>query len=878
MGLLIYAGLVFLLSLAALKKQSRLILFLLQFQSFLFVFFFFWFTLENYQILQVQKVGYQFEKITNNFRDPARSVSIGGDQAKDDLYSADLPPAAIRITPSLSATQADVKVLADGILVLRGRLPLNAMSLKDGDKIQCGDREMTFLNKGAFQRGFSYQNQNWSWPRNEWRLQKQKEPVLSSNFSSRLYTVSEIAKSLGIACDSKGAVSMQQIRFSASRSPVHINSVMLFGAGKNLSVNGVALPDSFPFQNQDLLRLYYVRDSPDTTRLQASATFRIQNGENLELILPVPQILGIKEELLRNGSAINKPLFLSTTTLPYSVFPTAHYAKESKRFSGLFAFVQTQEHSYSNDLWDQLEQRLQHLLQITPANLEVVTDRGSFRPKYGDHFALGRSDKMIFSIHKVDFPWILLQTLLILWIAKMLFQPPFFASVENVGLQLLVVTVDFFLITRFLFSFRASNLYPFSSESLTLSLFAILLVPYLIFSATLLARKTWERRQAYNFLAYSMIVCILTGTLIGAYLWLTVAVVCIFSAIAFLRFHPRSFASRLKTQRDVLLNIPVEIYLGLFVLFAFLLQALGTGEAVHAFGVRFPLALIYHPLLILFACHYINRIHNRLSLEKNGDTLRLAFQDSLKLGLVLLCFVFISLLTSDFGFLLLYSVPLLFVLFGVAARYMREYEMSWKGAGLVMAVPLVLFLCVFVGSGLIDKIVPLSSMGNRYIQRILLTVDPSVLQDSGLLTAERQLGHQRTFVAYSHSGLFGGGYMSRPITAALSGTALNDNVPAAFLLNDFGISGFLAVCLILFLWIFLWWKSHTILSFGAFVSLTALITFVYVDLYMMLSNCGIFLFTGKNFFFWGLNSVSDIFHSTLLLFLLTALLPRSSHA
>src|SRR5918996_1445968 len=98
MALLIYAGLVFLLSLAALKKQSRLILFLLQFQSFLFLFFFFWFTRDNYQILQVQKVGYQFDRVTNNFREPARSISIGGDQLKDDVYSNDLAPAAVRVT------------------------------------------------------------------------------------------------------------------------------------------------------------------------------------------------------------------------------------------------------------------------------------------------------------------------------------------------------------------------------------------------------------------------------------------------------------------------------------------------------------------------------------------------------------------------------------------------------------------------------------------------------------------------------------------------------------------------------------------------------------------------------------------------------------
>jgi hypothetical protein len=231
------------------------------------------------------------------------------------------------------------------------------------------------------------------------------------------------------------------------------------------------------------------------------------------------------------------------------------------------------------------------------------------------------------------------------------------------------------------------------------------------------------------------------------------------------------------------------------------------------------------------------------------------------------------LLTSDFGFLLLYSVPLLFLLFGMAALFLREYELKWKGAGLLMAAPLVLFLVLFLGSGLLERLVPVASVGNRYVQRILLTVDPSTLEKSGLLSAERQLGHQRTFVAYSHSGVLGGGYMNRPITSALSGTALNDNVPAAFLLNDFGAAGFLAVCLILFLWTLLWWSNHQSIHFTSLLSLAALVTFVYVDLYMMLSNCGIFLFTGKNFFFWGLNSISDIFHSTLLLFFLAGIAP-----
>ncbi len=396
-----------------------------------------------------------------------------------------------------------------------------------------------------------------------------------------LFTISEVAKSFGFTCNSKAALSMQQVRLSATRNPVQMNAVVLFGADNRLLVNGVAIQHRFLFQDGDLLRFYAVKPSQEAAKLQLSASFHVKNGETLDFLLPVPQVLGIKEELLRNGSTTNKPLFLSTSTLPYSVFPTAHYSKESKKFSGLFAFVQTQDYSRSSDLRNQIEQRLQNLFLITPATLEIVTDRGSFRPNYGDHFALGQSDKMIFSIHKVDFPWVLLQTLLILWIAKMLFQPPFFAAIENVGLQLLVITADFFLMTRFLFSFRASNLYPFSSESLTLSLFAILIVPYLIFSGALLIRNTWGRRQTFNFISYSAIVCILAATVIRSFAWLTFIIAGIFSILALLRFHPRSFVPQTIRQSagsEVpfaarsfhLLNVPVEVYLGLFVLAAFL--------------------------------------------------------------------------------------------------------------------------------------------------------------------------------------------------------------------------------------------------------------------------------------------------------------------
>jgi hypothetical protein len=166
------------------------------------------------------------------------------------------------------------------------------------------------------------------------------------------------------------------------------------------------------------------------------------------------------------------------------------------------------------------------------------------------------------------------------------------------------------------------------------------------------------------------------------------------------------------------------------------------------------------------------------------------------------------------------------------------------------------------------------------VQRILLAVDPQSLEETGLIAAERQLGHQRAFLAYSRPDWDGAGFGKRPITPALAGTALNDNVPSVFLLNDFGIAGFAGVCLVLLSMAWFWLRAvktqspAAVLSLtpGAMVSLLSLVTWIYAAFYMMFANCGILLFTGKNVFLWGLNSTSDVFHSAgLLAFLIVPL-------
>jgi hypothetical protein len=170
------------------------------------------------------------------------------------------------------------------------------------------------------------------------------------------------------------------------------------------------------------------------------------------------------------------------------------------------------------------------------------------------------------------------------------------------------------------------------------------------------------------------------------------------------------------------------------------------------------------------------------------------------------------------------------------------------------------------------------------MQRVLLAVDPHALEETGLLSAEQQLGHQQMFLAYSRAGWNGAGYGKRAISPALAATALNDNVPSVFLLNDFGIVGFAGLLVVLIgmcgVWLLARRNQNGNWTFpldpGGMLSLASLVTWVYADLYMVLANCGVLLFTGKNVFLWSLNSASDLFHSMLVIGLMTYPLLRAS--
>lgn len=876
MSLLIYAGLAVGLTLAAYRSRGTFYTLLLQVLPFAFLFCFLWMSRDRYEVLQVRKVGYQFDKATTDYRSPARSIYLGGDRKKDDLYDAALPQQAVRITPALHETSVAVDVLEQGVLLFRNQDPANVIVLRDGDRVQSGNQEIAFHSKGSFARSFTSGTKEWIWPRAQKKIAKVKDAFVTG-FSNEYFPISQIGKSLGVDLQSKSGLILQKSSVSLSRRPFQLNRILLIGGGDWIKVNGKSVPSNFEFHDGDSLRLYVLQQEGESPHLRQTMAYVLRNDQALTFFHPLPQTLGIQEDLLRTENGSRKPLLVSTGSLPYSVFPAAHYPKESQRFQGLFGFIQIEDDPQHKSFGEQVKRQLLKFFSLDRKKFEVVTDFGIYRPASGEQFAIGKSDRMLFKLDQVRFPWGALQLLLVLFLLKAIFQPPFTSPVNHRAGQLLMISVvDFFILTRFLFGFRAATLYPFSYETVPGAILSVLLLPYLLFAGTLLLQNNPDRSKQINFGVYTLLMILVSALLLRSRFWFIASIGFLASALVFVRHSGAVISARFTQWQQGLQRFSP----GQFALFFFgvvlLLQLSGAGEAVWFAGFRIPLPVLYHPFLLLFSCYYLYQLEQHLHLREGYQSPSEVYRILLKFGAVLAGFFGVSLLLSDLGFFLIYCLPLLFLLFGVSILYLKEYELRWKLAGAAMALPLAAFLLLFTAYSTIVSILPQSYLGSSYIQRILLSVNPAVLEESGLVVTEKQLGHQRLFLAYSHSGWSGAGYMSRPINSGLSGTVLNDNVPAAFLLNDFGIAGFAAVLLILLLAIWLWFQAALASRrrFKNLLSLAALITFVYADVYMILTNCGIFLFTGKNVFLWGLNSTSDLFHSAIILLLV--LLPSLS--
>ncbi len=124
--------------------------------------------------------------------------------------------------------------------------------------------------------------------------------------------------------------------------------------------------------------------------------------------------------------------------------------------------------------------------------------------------------------------------------------------------------------------------------------------------------------------------------------------------------------------------------------------------------------------------------------------------------------------------------------------------------------------------------------------------------------------------------LFGNGYLRNRIHPSLNKVGLNDNAVGVFMLSEFGLFGFLGCLMALGIFALVWAFNikhspkiifHEYLRWViCFFLSSALI--IYAFLYMTGVNYNVWPLTGKNIYFWGLNSKSDSLEAILLFGLL----------
>jgi len=319
-----------------------------------------------------------------------------------------------------------------------------------------------------------------------------------------------------------------------------------------------------------------------------------------------------------------------------------------------------------------------------------------------------------------------------------------------------------------------------------------------------------------------------------------------------------------------------------------LLLLAGAKESI-TLGFRFALSLVFVPAWLILTAQTAF-IMWRQKEEAGGLTPAVALRFMAATLWLFGCQAVSALLTSDLG-MFLYFIPAALLLAAVgscaaasallaALRLNPAERKSWRSwigipAGLAMLLPLAFMALVFLAPqwtlghwpglmtehGSDEQIITDSTM-----LRVLQFADEDYLINIGTDTAERIAQDHAIMDSYAHRGLLGEGYLQVDVLPAKSVTALNDNVSAIYIFAQFGVLGGVAVVLACL--------SILIAGLGAreaantsttWLALLSGLSFASVSIYMMLANRGHLPFTGRNMYFLGLNSWSDIAEGLVLI-------------
>lgn len=230
---------------------------------------------------------------------------------------------------------------------------------------------------------------------------------------------------------------------------------------------------------------------------------------------------------------------------------------------------------------------------------------------------------------------------------------------------------------------------------------------------------------------------------------------------------------------------------------------------------------------------------------------------------------------------------------GAADRKPSNTSASWwhsngtdRRVALLAAAPLILFLTLQVAPGLLRPLLP-DTEGPRsgleeWSRNELLLLergDPDALRLIGESRSEALAVMRETMRSYTRGNWWGQGFLEGRVSSQIRTTATREHVVTGLLASQWGAPGTLGLLALLAAVVrplapaVRRWSSR-----AQFVSATALLTFSTAGVYMVFANYGWALFTGKNVYLLGLDSLGDTLEALALLGLASAALALPSPA
>ena len=202
-----------------------------------------------------------------------------------------------------------------------------------------------------------------------------------------------------------------------------------------------------------------------------------------------------------------------------------------------------------------------------------------------------------------------------------------------------------------------------------------------------------------------------------------------------------------------------------------------------------------------------------------------------------------------------------------------QTKVADRRAALLAALPLILFATLQAAPGLLrpflpDTEGPRSGLEEWSRNELLLLErgDPDALRLIGESRSEALAVMRETMRSYTRGNWLGQGFLEGRVSSQIRTTATREHVVTGLLASQWGAPGTLGLLALLAAVVRpLAPAARSWSSRAHFVSATALLTFSTAGLYMVFANYGWAMFTGKNVYLLGLDSLGDTLEALALL-------------